>query len=61
MQLRACTDGSVGEVEETLVLFGRDVVRIERVAKVVLRFHQRRAREFHISRELLRAETAEAF
>jgi hypothetical protein len=61
MQLRACTDSAVGEVEETLVFFSRDVMRIESVAKVVLRFHQRGAREFHVSRELLRAETAEAF
>jgi hypothetical protein len=61
MQPRACADGSIGEFEESRVLFQRDVLRVERVAEMVLRFDQRRAREFQVSGELLGSEPTESF
>jgi hypothetical protein len=61
MQPRTCTDCSVCQFEESRVLLCRDVLGIERVAEVVLRFHQRRARELQVSGELLGSEPAEPF
>ena len=60
MQPRARADGPVGELEEFVVFMPGDVSGVHRVAEVVLGLDQRRAREFEVSGEFCRAETAKS-